>query len=139
MYLPRVGAWGLLNLVRFLDIGGQVHWHKKCSKCAQTFGAYARYCNGLPEVLSRTGIARLWRNRAGYRRWAALAGVITLAMAAVCKRVCMAIGAVSGVLFTLGGGWSTVWGTLDLVRRATGSYWLVMDGTVVGIGEALGF
>ena len=41
MCLTRVGAWGILNCVRFLDIGGQVHWHKKCSKCAQTLGAYA--------------------------------------------------------------------------------------------------
>ena len=60
MCLPRVGAWGILNLVRFLDIGGQVHWHKKCSKCAQTSGAYAvgdivminqRFCLGqaLPD------------------------------------------------------------------------------------------
>ena len=43
-------------------------------------------------------------------------------MDAVFERVRLAIGAVSGVLFTLGDGWSTVWGTLDLVRRATGSY-----------------
>ena len=41
MCLPRVGAWGLLNLVRFLDIGGQVHRHKKCSKYVQTSGAYS--------------------------------------------------------------------------------------------------
>ena len=40
MCLPRVGAWGLLKLVRFLDIGNQVNWHKKCSKCAQTLGYY---------------------------------------------------------------------------------------------------
>ena len=40
MCLPLIGAWGLLNLVQFLDIGGQVNWHKKCSKCAQTSGAY---------------------------------------------------------------------------------------------------
>ena len=65
--------------------------------------------------------------------------MITLAMAAVCERVRMEIGAVSGVLFKLGGGRSTVWGTLDLVLRATGSYWLVMYGNGVGIGEALGF
>ena len=63
----------------------------------------------------------------------------TLAMAAVCERVHLAIGAVSGVFFTLGGGWSTVWGTLDLVHRVTDSYLLMMDGTSVGIGEALGF
>ena len=47
--------------------------------------------------------------------------MITLAMAAVCDRLRLEIGPVSGVLFTLGGGWSTVWGTLDLVLRATGS------------------
>ena len=69
-----------------------------------------------------TGIARLWRNRAGYRRWDAWAGVITLANSAVYECVRLEIGPVSGVLFTLGGGWSTVWGTLDLVHRATGSY-----------------
>ena len=67
-----------------------------------------------------TGIARLWRNLAGYRRWAAWAGLITLAMVAVCERVRVAIGAVSVVLFTLGGGRSMVW-NLDLVRRTIGS------------------
>ena len=41
MCLPRVGSWGLLNLVRFLGIGEQIHWHRKCSICAQTSGAYA--------------------------------------------------------------------------------------------------
>ena len=41
MFLPSVGSWGLLNLVRFLGIGGQFHWHRKCSICAQTLGAYA--------------------------------------------------------------------------------------------------
>ena len=30
-------------------------------------------------------------------------------------------------------------GNLDLLHHATGSYWLVMDGSGVGIGEALGF
>ena len=79
-----------------------------------------QYCNYCLEVLSRTGIARLWRNLAGYLRWAAWAGVITLAVSAVCEHVCAAIGAVSVFLFTLGGGWSTV-GNLDLVRRAIGS------------------
>ena len=39
--LPRVGVWGLLNLVQCLGRCGQVHWHRKCSKCAQTSGAYA--------------------------------------------------------------------------------------------------
>ena len=79
-----------------------------------------RYCNDLPEVSSRTGTVRLWRNLAGYCRWAAWAGVITLAMAALFERVHVTIGAVSVVLFTLGGGRSTV-GNLDLVRRAIGS------------------
>ena len=64
--------------------------------------------------------------------------MITLAKAAVCEYVRLAIGHVPGVVFTLGGGWSMVWGTLDLVRCATGSYLLVIDGTIVGIGEALG-
>ena len=41
MCLTRVGSWGILNLVQFLDIGGQVHCHKKCSKYAQTSGVYA--------------------------------------------------------------------------------------------------
>ena len=68
--------------------------------------------------------SRLWINWAGYRRWAAWdawAGVIKLTMAAVCDRVRLAIGPVSGVLFTVGGSWSTVWGNLDLVCCATGS------------------
>ena len=46
--------------------------------------------------------------------------MITLAMTVVCERVRVAMGAVSVVLFTLGGGLSTV-GNLDLVRRAIGS------------------
>ena len=41
MCLPHVVAWGLLNPVQFLGICGQVHWHSKYSKCAQTSGAYA--------------------------------------------------------------------------------------------------
>ena len=60
-------------------------------------------------------------------------------MAAVFERVCLAICAVSGFLLTLEGGWYMVWGNLDLVCSATGSYLLVMDGSGVGIGEALGF
>ena len=71
--------------------------------------------------MSRTGIARLLRNWSGYRCVDAWAGVITLAMAAVCDLVRLAIGPMSVDLFTLGGGWSTLCGTLDLVRRATGS------------------
>ena len=73
------------------------------------------------EVSSRTGIVRLWRNWNGYRRLAAWAGVITLAVAVVCDRMSQAIGPRSVALSTLGGGGSTVCGTLDLVRRATGS------------------
>ena len=60
-------------------------------------------------------------------------------MAAVCVCVRLTIGPVSDVLLTLGGKWSTVWGSLDLVSHATVSKLLVVDGTVVGIGEALGF
>ena len=40
---------------------------------------------------------------------------MTLAKAEVCGRVRLSIGPVSGVVFTLGDGWSTVWGALDLV------------------------
>ena len=58
----------------------------------------------------------------GYCRWSAWAGVITLAMSAVCERVRLEMGDVSGVLFALGGGWSMVWGNLVLVRLTTGSY-----------------
>ena len=79
-----------------------------------------RYCNSFHEVSSSTGIARLWRNWVGYCCLVAWAGVITLTMAAVFDRVHLAIGPVSGDFLTLGGGWSTVCGTLDLVRRATG-------------------
>ena len=35
---------------------------------------------------------------------------MTLAKAEVCGRVRLSIGPVSGVVFTLGDGWSTVWG-----------------------------
>ena len=45
---------------------------------------------------------------------------MTLAMAAVCERVRLAIGAASVFLFTLGGGQSMM-GNLDRVRRAIGS------------------
>ena len=41
MCLPRVGALGLLNFVKSLGRDGQVHWRMRCSKCAQTLGAYA--------------------------------------------------------------------------------------------------
>ena len=87
----------------------------------------------------RTGIARLLRNWYGYRCLADWAGVITLAMAAVCDRVCLAINPVSGDLLTLGGGWSTVCGTLNLVCCATGSYLLFVNGTFGGNVEELDF
>ena len=64
--------------------------------------------------------------------------MITLAMAEVCDGVLLTIGPVSGVLLTLGVGWSTVCGTLDLVRRATGSYLFLVNGTFFGDGETLG-
>ena len=67
-----------------------------------------------------TGIVRLWRNWAGYRRLAAWAGVIKLAMAEVCDHVRLEIGPVSGDFLTLGGVWSTSCGTLDLVHCDTG-------------------
>ena len=65
--------------------------------------------------------------------------VITLAVEVVCDLVRLAIGNISVDLFTLGGGGSTVCGTLDLVRRATGSYLSLVDGTFGVDGEALGF
>ena len=61
---------------------------------------------------------------------------MTLVMAAVRERVHRAIGAVSVVLFTLGGGRSMV-GTLYRVRRAIGSSGLAMDSG--GISMASGF
>ena len=42
-------------------------------------------------------------------------------MATVFDHVRLEIGPVSGDLLTLEGGWSTVCGTLDLVRHAIGS------------------
>ena len=80
-----------------------------------------RYCNDCLEVLSRTGISRLRRNWAGYCRLVAWAVVITLDVAVVCDYVRLAIGPRSVSLATLGGGGSTVCGTLDLVRCVTGS------------------
>ena len=52
---------------------------------------------------------------------AAWAGVITLAMEAVCDIVCLEIGSMYVYFLTLVGGWSTVCGTLDLVCCANGS------------------
>ena len=63
---------------------------------------------------------------------------MTLEMAVVCDRVCQAIGLRSVALSTLGGGGSTVCGTLDLVRRATGSYCSLVYGTLGADGAALG-
>ena len=71
--------------------------------------------------MSRTGISRLWISWAGYRRLAAWAGVITLAVAVVFYILRLEIGPMSVYLFTLGGGGSTVCGTMDLVLRANGS------------------
>ena len=70
-----------------------------------------------------TGISRLWRNLRGYLRWAAWAGVTTLAVFAVCEQVRMATGAV----FTIGGWW-------ELVRRAMGSSGLRGIGLSGGFG-----
>ena len=44
--------------------------------------------------------------------------------------MCQAIGPRSVALSTLGSGGSTVCGTLDLVRCATGSYCSLVDGTL---------
>ena len=52
---------------------------------------------------------------------AAWDGVITFSMAAVCDIMRLAIGPMSVDLITLGGGWYTVCGTLDLVCCDTGS------------------
>ena len=71
--------------------------------------------------MSRTGIARLFRNLSGYLHWAAWAGVMTLSVFAVCERLCLATGSVSMV-----GGWY-------LVRHAMGSSGLR------GIGRSGGF
>ena len=61
---------------------------------------------------------------------------MTLDMDAVCECVRLSIGAVSVVLFTLGGGRYMV-GNLDRVRRVIGSSGLVMDSG--GISMAGGF
>ena len=80
-----------------------------------------RYCNDCTDVLSKTGIDRIWRNWDGYCRLAAWSGVITLAVAVVCDRVLREIGPRSVDLANLGDDESTVCGILDLVHRATGS------------------
>ena len=63
---------------------------------------------------------------------------MTLAMAVVCDRVRQAICLWSVAFSALGGGGSTVCGTLDLVHRATGSYCSLVDGTLGADGAALG-
>ena len=89
--------------------------------------------------MSRKGITRLWRKWAGYFCLAAWAGVIALAVVVVCDSVRLKIGPRSVALATFGGGGSTVCDTLDLVRRATGSYFSFIYGIFGADGEALGF
>ena len=81
------------------------------------------YCKDCLDVFSRTGISRLWRNLRGYLRWSAWAGVMTLAVFAVCERVCLATSDVS----TIGGLW-------DLVRHAMSSSGLRGIGLSGGFG-----
>ena len=63
---------------------------------------------------------------------------MTLAMALFCDHMRREIGPRSVVFSTLGGGGSTVCGTLDLVRRANGSYFYLVDGNLGVDGDALG-
>ena len=51
MCLPSVSSWGLLNLVRLLGIGGQIHWNRKCSRCEKNSGAYA--IDGIAMIVRR--------------------------------------------------------------------------------------
>ena len=83
----------------------------------------------------RTGIAKLWRNLAEYRRWDAWTGVMALAMFAVCERVRLAMGAVLIYFCTLGGAWSME-GKMDCVRCAIGSSGLAVG--ICGTGMAGG-
>ena len=39
--LPLDGSWGLFIFCQFFGIFGRVHWHRMCSICAQTSGAYS--------------------------------------------------------------------------------------------------
>ena len=98
-----------------------------------------RYFNYCLEFLSRTGISRLWRNWAGYCCLSAWDRVITLSVAVVCERLRLAIGPRFVASATLGGGRSTVCGTLELVRCATGSYFSLIDGIIGADGETLDF
>ena len=69
-------------------------------------------------------------------RWAAWAGVMALAVFAVCECARLATGAVSIVLCTLGGAWSMA-GKWDHVRCAMGSSGLVIG--MGGVGLSGGF
>ena len=62
-----------------------------------------------------------------------------MAMEAVYDLLRMAMGPMSVDVLTLGGGWFTICGTLDLVRRDTGSYSFLVNGTFGVNAEALGF
>ena len=62
---------------------------------------------------------------------------MTFAMEVVCDLVRWAIGLGSIASPTLGGGGSTVCVTLDLVRRAMGSYFSRVDGTLGADGAEL--
>ena len=59
-------------------------------------------------------------------------------MAVVCDRVLWSIVLSSVALSTLGGGGSTVCGTLDLLCCATSSYCSLVDGTIGADGDELG-
>ena len=63
---------------------------------------------------------------------------MTLAMAVLCYQVRQTIGPRSVAFSTLGGGGSTVCGTLYLVRRATVSYFSLVDGNLGADGDSLG-
>ena len=86
-----------------------------------------------------TGIARFWRNWAGYCCLDAWAGIITLDVAVVFGRVRRAICPRSVAFDTLGGGGPTVCGTLELLSCATGSKCSLIAGIIGADGEALGF
>ena len=62
-----------------------------------------------------------------------------MSMSVVCDLVRWEIFPRSVALSTLGGGGSMVCGTVDMVRRAMGSYWSLVDGTLGSDGAALGF
>ena len=73
---------------------------------------------------------------AGYLRWDAWAGVMALAILAVCEHVLLAMGAVSIVLGILGGARSME-GKQECVQCAIGSSGLVVG--IYGIGMSGGF